>query len=300
MENENVNALNPEERLLDFGTNKVEILNLDELKLTTGERYFGNKEQNGIAHHEFISKILELTVKIGLHANVEPIYAAQNKSKFMQGVSILPELEKHHGERSVKAHILRRVLTRIVISDFEDDISSSAIAISYHQEGIEVALGPNIKVCSNQCIMGSGRYLRTYGPEKIPGYENMLEIVGEWLHTFKEKREEDIALLKRMMDYQVTYESMAKIIGELSLMRVGKDELRISNSYPLSQSQISKVSKAYLEDMLKKKKNNEEQICSLYDVYNYGTAELKPESTEIPNVLIQNASFGDYILDLVR
>ena len=89
---------NPEEKLLDFGNNKVEILTLDELKLTTGERYFGNQEQNGIAHHEFISKILEIILKIGLHAEVEPIYAAQNKSKHMQGVSILPELEKHHGD----------------------------------------------------------------------------------------------------------------------------------------------------------------------------------------------------------
>ena len=289
----------PESRVLDFDSNKVEILTLDELKMTSPERVYGSGQLNGIAHHQFITKILEMTVKIGLTAKIEPIYAAQNKAKLFQGVSVLPELEEIHGKNSVKAHILRRVLTRVVIYDMEDEISNTSIAISYHQNGIEVALGPNIKVCSNQCILGSGRYLKTYGNDKMPGYEKMLEVLEDWLYQFKEKRQEDQEILKKLMDYPVNYSDMSKIIGELSLMRVGRDDLKMTVDYPLQQGQINRVSKAYLLDVKDRRENNKEEDITLYDVYNYGTAELKPEQMEIPNVLMQNAAFGNYVINLI-
>jgi len=289
----------PESRVLDFDSNKVEILTLDELKMTSPERFYGSGQLNGIAHHQFITKILEMTVKIGLTAKIEPIYAAQNKAKLFQGVSVLPELEEIHGKNSVKAHILRRVLTRVVIYDMEDEISNTSIAISYHQNGIEVALGPNIKVCSNQCILGSGRYLKTYGNDKMPGYEKMLEVLEDWLYQFKEKRQEDQEILKKLMDYPVNYSDMSKIIGELSLMRVGRDDLKMTVDYPLQQGQINRVSKAYLLDVKDRRENNKEEDITLYDVYNYGTAELKPEQMEIPNVLMQNAAFGNYVINLI-
>ena len=213
---------------------------------------------------------------------------------------MLPDLEEIHGKNSIKAHILRRVLTRIVISDMEDSISNTAIAISYHQNGIEVALGTNIKVCSNQCILGTGRYLRTYGSDKMPDHGKMLEVLEDWLYSFSDKRQEDQAILKEMMEYPVDYTTMSKMIGELSLMRVGKDDLKMAVDYPLSQGQINKVSRAYLQDVKNKKDNQEDETITLYDVYNYGTAELKPDQMEIPNVLMQNAAFGNYVIDLVK
>jgi hypothetical protein len=289
----------PEEKILDFDNNKVEILTFEELGHTSLERFGGN-ELNGIRHYDFITKILEIVTKLGFIHKTEKVYAANNKAKLFQGVSVIPELEETHGKNSIRAHILRRILTRIVISDHEDNISNTAIAISYHQNGIEVAMGPNIKVCSNQCIMGSGRHLRTYGNERIPGHENMLEIIGEWLYTFREKRIEDQKLLEKMMNYDVDYPTMSKMVGELSLMRVGKDDLKMSVDYPLSQGQINRISRSYLEDVKTKKDNKESDIISLYDVYNYGTAELKPDQMEIPNVLLQNAAFGDYIIDLIK
>lgn len=296
---ENNVATTSNARFLDFERNKVEVLNLEELRMTSPER-FGSNQLNDIAHHEFISKILQMTIKMGYRAELDPIYAAQNKAKLFQGVSILPDLENIHGKNSIRAHILRRVLTRVVVSDFEDEISNQAIAISYHQDGIEVAMGPNIKVCSNQCILGRGMHLRTYGNGKLPGFEKMLEIIEDWLFTFKEKRLRDQELLKQLMEYKVDYASMSKIIGELSLMRVGKDELGIMVEYPLSQGQINRVSKAYLSDITKRRDEGKDQIVSLYDVYNYGTAELKPGLMEIPNVLVQNAAFGDYVLSLIN
>lgn len=284
-------------RILDFENNKVEFLTLEELSLTSPERFYGQQQLNGIEHHKFVSKVLEMVVKMGFKAQMDPIYAAQNKAKLFQGVSILPDLEEIHGKNSIRAHILRRILTRVVISDYEDEISNSAIAISYHQNGIEVAFGPNIKICQNQCILGTGRYLRTYGNEKLP-FEKMLEVIEDWMFTFKQKREEDQESLKRLMEYPVDFTTMSKIIGELSLMRVGKDDLGMSVDYPLAQGQINRVSKAYLSQM--KDRSDDEKIISLYDVYNYGTAELKPDQMEIPNVLVQNAVFGNYVLNLIK
>lgn len=300
---ENVTTFVPSVRnSFDFENNKVEIITLDELKRSADETFFGSARLNGIRHYDFIDLILLTAAKYGLKAHCDIIYAAQNKSKTSPwGASILPALEEKYGPKAIEAHLLRRILTKVIISDLENDESNTSMAISFHQEGLELAFGPNIKICSNQCIFGAERYMRTYGGAgKMPGYEKMIEVTGEWFANFTENRNRDLAIMEKMKAIQVTYRDMAEMVGQLSFMRVGRDDLGLKVENPLSQKQINQVSKQYLEAVQDRKKAGQEITMSLFDVYNLGTSTMKPENAEIPNILYQTNTFGEFILEKVR
>lgn len=283
-------------RTLDFNTNKVETLTLDELKLTMDELDITSKRTNGIAHHVLLSRIVQMATEKGLTATLEPIYATDNRGK-VNGVNKFPLVEKQYGENALQAYILRRILTRLVISDLEDERSNTAIAISYHQEGIEMAMGPNIRVCQNMSILGVGNHIRSFGSRKMPDIEKMFEVVGDWMTNFSEKRKRDQEILNIMNENYLTTRQISAFIGDLTLRRVGRDELNIKKDAPLNQGNISKFTKEYLvrlKDL--KESDNEIKDLSLYDIYNIGTGLMKPESYDFPLLLKNNADFGQYII----
>lgn len=291
--------MNTEEKskTLNFAENKVELLTLDELKLTLDELDISSKRTNGIAHHVLLSRVLQMVEEKGLNGHLEPIYATDNKGK-IQGVNKYPMLENQYGENAIQAYILRRILTRVVIEDMSDEISNTAIAISYHQDGIEIAMGPNIHVCQNMSILGQGNHIRSYGANKMPDIDKMMEVLSDWLTNFKSRRIHDQRILEVMNNTFLTTRQISAFIGDLTLRRVGRDELGIKKDAPLNQGNISKFTKEYLVQ-LKDLKNSDNEIkdLSVYDIYNIGTSLMKPETHDFPTLLHNNASFGEYIIN---
>jgi len=133
----------------------------------------------------------------------------------------------------------------------------------------------------------------------MPGYERMLEVVGEWFADFKGNRERDLEIQNKMKAINVTFRDMAEMIGQLSFMRISRDDLGLKVNNPLTQKQINVVSRQYLEEIHARKQNGQEFNMSLFDVYNLGTNTMKPDFAEIPNILYQTSSFGEFILSKV-
>lgn len=293
---ENNQIENKIERTLNFEENRVELLTIDELKETMDELDISSKRTNDIAHHVLLTRVMQMVEENGLKAELKPIYATDNRGK-VQGVNKYPMMEKIHGENAIQAYILRRILSRIVIHDMDDEISNTVIAISYHQEGIEIAMGPNIKVCQNMSIFGQGSHLRSYGNNKMPDIEKMLEVLSDWLTHYSERRVHEQEVLAKMQSTILSTKQVSELIGNLTLRRVGRDELAIKKDAPLNQGNISKFTKEYLE-MLKELRtsDNEVQDLTVYDIYNIGTSLMKPENHDFPSLLHNNASFGKYII----
>lgn len=284
------------ERTLNFEENKVELLTLNELKETMDELDVSSKRTNDIAHHVLLSRVFQLVHENGLKGELEPIYATDNRGK-VQGVNKYPMMERQFGENAIQAYILRRILSRIVIHDLDDAISNTAIAISYHQDGIEIAMGPNIKVCQNMSILGQGNHIRSYGNNKMPDIEKMMEVLSDWLTHYKERRLHDQKVLEVMNETFLSTRQVSEMIGNLTLRRVGRDELNIKKDAPLNQGNISKFTRDYLEKLKElRESDNEAKDLSLYNIYNIGTGLMKPENHEFPTLLHNNACFGEYIL----
>jgi len=285
-----MNELMTRKETFDFQTNKVEIMDLSTLKRTHMEDDYEGNPLRGIYHFQAIENVIDICNKYNLNFEVEEIFAAHNNSKHLPGVTVLKKEEMVHGEKSVVAHILRRIFTTIRINDYETDELTTTIVLTYHQDGIQAAIGPCVKACHNQCILSAERIVSNYGKNKV-STEQLFATVDEWLSQFETQMTEDRERIRRLKNTTINLREVYTYIGLLTALRVAHDSSdetlsgRIEN-YPLNQSQIS----AFTEDVLIRMKGRD--TISAWDLYNIATEYYKPEKTSIPSLIHQNIAFA--------
>ncbi len=278
----------------DFKMNNIETMTLDTLRRTHKEDDVYGNPVKGIYHYEVIQRMADLCEKHSLNYEVEEIFAAQNKNKNQPGVVVLPQVEQKFGVQAVEAHILRRIYTTIRIKNWETDELTTTLVVAFHQDGIQAAIGPCVKICHNQCILSPERSVSNYGKDKVTN-DQLFERVDEWLGSFEEQMTEDRERIKKLKSKVVSPQEIYAFIGLLTAMRVSHDssDKRLSSqvdTYPLNQGQIS----MFTEDLLKL--NLERGRITLWDIYNVATELYKPGKTDIPAMIPQNGALAELLL----
>ena len=279
--------------------NNVETMDLATLRKTYREEDpIYHKPLMGIHHFELIDRVGELLTRHNIDFNIEEIFAAHNNDKYKPGVTIVPDLINKYGPNAIEAHCLRRVFTTIRIDENEDKETNTGLAIAFHQNGVQMGIGPNVKICHNQCILSPDRYISTYGSEKVKDFDKMLLIVDEWLSNFAEQREQDVSVLTTMKGIQLSYRQVAELIGHLNYTRVGTDcGLIKEGKYPLNGGQINQFTENYLKEYYDLLKDINDPNMSLYDIYNLATNMYKANQTVIPNILPQNIAWTEMLIN---
>ena len=278
----------------NFSVNNIETMSLDTLRRTHKENDIYGQPVKGIYHYEVIQRMADLCEKHNLNYEVEEIFAAQNKNKNQPGVVVLPQVEREFGVQAVEAHILRRIYTTIRINDWETDELTTTLVVAFHQDGIQAAIGPCVKICHNQCILSPERSVANYGRDKVTT-EELFDRVDEWLSNFHTNMTEDRERIKRLKSKIVSPTELYAFIGLLTAIRVSHDsaDKRLSSqvdTYPLNQGQIS----VFTEDLLKL--NLEKGKITLWDIYNVATELYKPGRTDIPAMIPQNGALAELLL----
>ena len=278
----------------NFSVNNIETMSLDTLRRTHKENDIYGQPVKGIYHYEVIQRMADLCEKHNLNYEVEEIFAAQNKNKNQPGVVVLPQVEREFGVQAVEAHILRRIYTTIRINDWETDELTTTLVVAFHQDSIQAAIGPCVKICHNQCILSPERSVANYGRDKVTT-EELFDRVDEWLSNFHTNMTEDRERIKRLKSKVVSPTELYAFIGLLTAIRVSHDsaDKRLSSqvdTYPLNQGQIS----VFTEDLLKL--NLEKGKITLWDIYNVATELYKPGRTDIPAMIPQNGALAELLL----
>ena len=172
------------QRQFDFQNNGIEVMDLETLQRTYKENDIYGNPVRGIYHYQVIQRMTDICRRHNLNYEVEEIFAAQNKNKAQPGVVVLPQVEQKYGAMAVEAHILRRVYTTIRIKEWETDELTTTLVIAFHQDGIQAAIGPCVRVCHNQCILSPERSVSNYGKDKVTT-EELFGRVDEWLSNFE-------------------------------------------------------------------------------------------------------------------
>ena len=278
----------------DFKTNSIETMNLDTLRRTYKENDIYGKPLKGLYHYEVIQRMADICRKHNLNHEVEEIFAAQNKNKSEPGVVLLPQVEEKFGGNAVEAHILRRVYATIRIKEWETDELTTTLVVAFHQDGIQAAIGPCVRVCHNQCILSPERSVSNYGKNKV-STEELFGRVDEWLSNFEVQMTEDRERIRRLKEKVVSPVEMYAYIGLLTALRVSHDssDKRLSSkveTYPLNQAQIS----AFTEDLLQLAETG--KTITAWDVYNCVTEQYKPGKTDFPALIPQNRALAEMML----
>lgn len=282
---------------LDFKSNNVQTLSLSMLKSSYKENDVYGRPLKGIYHYQLIERVAEMAEKNGLQCELEEIFAAQNRNKALPGVVLLPQVEEQYGKNAVQAHILRRVFTTLRITNFDNDEFSTGIAIAFHQQGIQIAIGNLVKICHNQCILNAENSVRSYGLGSL-NLDEIFERVNLWLQNCSTEIELERELIEKWKNTFIGKREALYIVGLLSELRLRYDtdklSLRNRELYPLSLFQINK----FLEQILLVFCNQD--FITLWNFYNIATNLYKPQSMEIPNLIAQNTCLVRVLKDIFK
>ena len=299
-----------EQRQLNFAEAPVQVLTLEELEKSYHENLPTGDPVGGIYHFALISEVLEVFEQRGLKPVIQEIFAAANRDSRRPGVTLLPQLEEKYGERAIEAHLLRRVYANIEIRSDETDDIVTCLAVAYHQKGIQLGIGPMVKVCHNQTILGAQDVVSNYAcwgmqksdgrckkSEKL-GVEDIIARAQQWAddyEPYQKIRRERMGLLKSA---QMDREGMLRLIGILVEKRILHDTqnevLRQSSPYPLNSSQINETSEQLIALM------RHDEPISYWDAYQQLNTVLKPQRMDIPQVLPQSLALFETMVEQIK
>lgn len=288
-----------EDKFFDFEKAKTQAITLEQLSRTHREDDVYGNPLRGIYHFDLFNKVIDECTELGYNVEVYDMFAAQNRDRQSPGVVRLPQVEAVKGQHAVEAHILRRVYANIRITDFDNDETTTNVAVAFHQKGIQIGFGPNVMICHNQCMLSPELYMSSYSEKgkKGSGMEvaTMLDTLKSWLvdarHIIKTDRER----IAKMKETRITAEQMFLLIGLMTATRVKADtsrkSIRENITYPLNQSQIT----VFTEDMLEAYHNKE--FVTAWDMYNSATNLYKANRMDIPALLPQNRAMVNFMRD---
>ena len=299
-----------EQRQLNFAEAPVQVLTLEELEKSYHENLPTGDPVGGIYHFALISEVLEVFEQRGLKPVIQEIFAAANRDSRRPGVTLLPQLEEKYGERAIEAHLLRRVYANIEIRSDETDDIVTCLAVAYHQKGIQLGIGPMVKVCHNQTILGAQDVVSNYScwgmqksdgrckkSEKL-GVEDIITRAQQWAddyEPYQKIRRERMGMLKSA---QMDRDGMLRLIGILVEKRILHDTanevLRQSSPYPLNSSQINETSEQLIALM------RHDEPISYWDAYQQLNTVLKPQRMDIPQVLPQSLALFETMVEQIK
>lgn len=288
-----------EDKFFDFEKAKTQAITLEQLSRTHREDDVYGNPLRGIYHFDLFNKVIDECTELGYNVEVYDMFAAQNRDRQSPGVVRLPQVEAVKGQHAVEAHILRRVYANIRITDFDNDETTTNVAVAFHQKGIQIGFGPNVMICHNQCMLSPELYMSSYSEKgkKGSGMEvaEMLDTLKSWLVDARHIIETDRERIAKMKETRITAEQMFLLIGLMTATRVKADtsrkSIRENITYPLNQSQIT----LFTEDMLEA--YHDKEFVTAWDMYNSATNLYKANRMDIPALLPQNRAMVNFMRD---
>lgn len=286
-----------EDKFFDFEKAKTQAITLEQLSRTHREDDVYGNPLRGIYHFDLFNKVIDECTELGYNVEVYDMFAAQNRDRQSPGVVRLPQVEAVKGQHAVEAHILRRVYANIRITDFDNDETTTNVAVAFHQKGIQIGFGPNVMICHNQCMLSPELYMSSYSEKGKKGsgmdIGSMLDTLKSWLVDARHIIETDRERIQRMKETKITAEQMFLLIGLMTATRVKADSsnktIRENITYPLNQSQIT----VFTENMLVAYK--EKEFVTAWDMYNSATNLYKANRMDIPALLPQNRAMVNFM-----
>jgi hypothetical protein len=290
--------------ILNFAEKSVQVLTLEELERSYHENLPTGQPVGGIYHFDLIARALEAFESRGLKPVVQEIFAAANRDSKRPGVTLLPQLEEQFGEKAIEAHLLRRVYANIEIRSDETDDIVTCLAVAYHQKGIQLGIGPMVKVCHNQTILGAQDVVSNYTcyggqnrKDKLT-VEDVLARAQQWADDYepyqKIRRERMAEMKSAQFDHQDMYRLIGMLVEKRILHDTQNDVLHQNAPYPLNSGQINETAENLMALM------RHDEPISYWDAYQELNTVLKPDRMDIPQVLPQSLALFDCLKEMVK
>ena len=285
-----LNTIQPAQTF-DFEAEKNIELTLDTLKRTHKENDIFGRPLKGFYHYEAIERIADAAESRGLMPIVSDLWAAQNASKSAPGVVLLPQVEAVTMPHAVEAHILRRVFCTLNLMKFDDGEKCTNIAFTFHQDGVQVAIGQRVTICRNQTILGAEHTAISKGNDQ-GSINELFAMVEKWLDNAATITDTDRQRIERLKAQRLDRPTALMYLGLLNCMRVAadsrtkalRDRVKVA---PLNQSQLSIFAEHLTERLMMA------DSLTAWEFLNLATEVHKPTTADMPRIIPTNAALFD-------
>lgn len=278
--------------MITFEKDNTAILSLEQLKSTVHENDCQGKPIMGMHHYEMFERAADILTARNIKFEIEPITIIQNANKSRPGATLVESLAVEHGNNSERAHILRRLFGKINLLDYRNDEVNRIMAFIYTQEGLQIAIGSNVRICSNLTIFGAENLISTYASlNQRVGFEKLFDVVPSWIDNLELGFQKDLNTIEQFKDTYVGLNDLEELIGTLTLERIRRDVYKGRAPIALNQGQISQ----FAQEMVPLFEKNDYHV-PLWQVYNSGTFLQKAGKNDIPILFENNITWGDVLI----
>jgi len=272
-------------RLVFDEKTKTSEISLVDLEKTHSELDYAGQmpKSRPITHVQLINRISGMLDDNKQAFMVQPIIVSSSES------SRLPILDKS-GQGDIESWILRRLITTISLRGgiMEDEESNAGIAISYHNKGITIAFGQQVKVCKNMSIFGE-KICFSNGSDSMP-FNKMMEVLEHWIQHREKLREADLLIFNTLKSKTIMNNDASTIIGTMlrkACMQYSGEDIFIP---------ITDVSQ-FTQDFQKDYKEISENGISGWDFYNIGTRIITHSHGNLAEKYKRISNFSNFIMD---
>lgn len=187
-----------------------------------------------------------------------------------------------------------KIAVSFLVPNVGNDLAGARIGMSFNEDGIQIAFGMHVHVCSNFAIMG-GQIMSTFRRGSAEPYSwQSIEIqLKDWIQNLDQKMKVELQLMERMMEKEIKEPAVLdRVIGGLYKRAIdqayGSKALAPFDTYGMSNF-VQNVLKAQGGNIRDHVFDAEVGIRNVWDLYNYGTQIMKPGMVDIAE--IQNSSY---------
>jgi len=262
----------------------IKDMTIEDLKMTLTEEDLSGRKSKIITHYDLIPKLENMLLEKGYTLGKNEIIVAK------KGLRRLPKLDPTD-EYVLDSILVKNLVSSFNISSLENEEMNMRIGLSYNDRGVALAFGTNIKVCSNMTIIGAKNMIYSYGPNKVP-FDKFMELaqknINELDETFKFYNETIMSLKGKL----ATKDDLFNIIGKLEHLAVQNAYVDTKIAAPLNIGETS----SFTKELIKANAFGNE-INTLWDVFNVGTAVLTHSELNVHNKWQSLAAFGNFMVD---
>lgn len=229
----------------------------------------------------------------------EEIFVQSNSSR-----AYLTDIEKAAGYDAKRAPVNRWRFDKIISTiqlpnimagsgESAENVRNAAIGLTVNKEGIMVSFGMNLQVCQNFNVMG-GTLLRSYGLGQQPGldWELMLHKIKTWIGNINQIWKVQNDIMRTMQEFVLPTDIaiVEELVGDLYLAAIKQAYFK-GEYTPFDTHELSN----FVKEMIQSRRT-EERLATVWDVYNWGTAIMKPGIVDIGEIANNSNMWSDYLL----
>lgn len=240
---------------------------------------------------ELMELIMKLMEEYDLNYTQDVIFVQKKNSHIM-----INEEEKNLGFTKEACPINRwlfdKLLTKWTIPYVGETLDRVGIAMGFNDDGIELAFGMSVDVCTNFNIMG-GNILRTYTYNGAPAatFDYIKLKIADWFKNFAQLVHVETSIMNAMKEFSIGNAGIIKqVIGELYVKAINQ-AYGSKVIAPFDTHGISMMVQGYVSQ------RSPVVINTAWDLYNWGTAIMKPGTLDLSEINNSSDMFCTFVLE---